>query len=124
MGPKDIEPSYDQVSAQLALVPVEEARGGGDVRADSGLSAGVESLEFEVGRHEKIDKLSVCSCSGSAGVDVGSDVVNFFAIFFNYNRTSSGSGICSKDYTSIEFDSDDGGSCFFIGDRFDDFFVL
>lgn len=83
MGSKDVEASYDEIGAKLALVPVEETGSGSDVGADSGLSAGVESLKFEVGGHEEVDELCVCSSSGSAGVDVRSDVVDFFAIFFN-----------------------------------------
>jgi hypothetical protein len=116
--------SHDEVGTQIALIPVEEAGGGGDVGADSGLPAGVEALQFEIGGHEEVDELGVCSCACSACVDVWGDIVDLLAVLFHHNRSSSGTGVCSQ-YDSISvLHSHDGGSRLLVGERLDCLFFL
>lgn len=108
----------------MALVSVKQVGSWGNIRADSCLSARVESLKLKIWGHEEIDKLGICSCSCTTGIDVGGDVMDFFAILLNYYRSSCSSGISSKYNSSVILDSDNSGSCFFIGKRFDNFFFF
>jgi hypothetical protein len=124
MRAQDVVPAHDEVGTQVALVPIEEVGGGGDVGADPGLATRVESLQFQVGGHEEVDELGVCGCSGSAGVDVGGDVVDLLTIFLDYDGAASGPGVRSQHHSSVVLDSHDGGSCFFIGKRFYHVFLL
>ena len=100
MCSKDVVTSHDEVGAEMALVPIEQTGGGGDVGADSGLTAGVEALQFEVGGHEEIDELRVCSSACTACVDVRSDIVDLLAVLFDDDGASGGTGISSK-YNSV-----------------------
>ena len=124
MRTQDVEAADDKIGAELALVAVEKAGGRGDVGWDSRLPAWVQPLELQVGGHEEVDELGICGCSGTAGVDVRRDVVDLFTVFLDYNGAASGSGVSSEDDSSVVLDSDDGGSCFFIGERFDHIFLL
>ena len=81
-------------------------------------------MQFEVGTLEEVDELGISSCSCSTGVDIGSDVVDLLAVLFDHDGASGGSGVGSEDDSSIEFDSDDGGTCFFVGNGLACFFVL
>lgn len=116
--------SHNQVCTQISLVPVEETGGGGDVRADSGLSAGVEALQFEIGGHEEVDELGVRGCACSACIDVGGDIVDLLAVLLHHNRSSSGTGI-SRQHDSVSvLHSHDGGTGLLVGERLDCLFFL
>ena len=105
----------------MALVPVEKLGGGCDESTDSGLPATVEPLEFKVGGHEEIDKLSVGGSSGSAAVDIGSNIVDFLAVLFDNNRAAGGSGVSSQDDPVVELASHNGGTSLLMGDGVDNF---
>lgn len=124
MRTQNVVATHDQIGTQMPPIFMQQAGSRGDIATDSGLSARIEALEFEVRTHEKVDELGVCSRAGSACVDVGSNVVNLFAIFFDDDGASGGSGICSEDNPPVKLDSDDGGPCFFVGDGFNGFFIL
>ena len=116
MTAKDIIASDNKVRSELTLVSEQKTGSWGNVRADSGLSARVESLQLKIGRHEEIDELCVCCSSGTASVDVGCDIMYLLAVLFNDYRSSSCSGISGEDNTSFELHSDDGCSCLFVGE--------
>ena len=122
MRTQNIIPSHDQVGSQISLVPVKELGCGCDEPANSGLPSTIESLEFQVGGHEEVDKLGISGGACPTAVDVGCDVVYFLTVFLYNNGASGSSGIGSKDNSTIILDSDNSGSCFFMGDGLDDFF--
>ena len=124
MSAQDVESPHYQVSTKIPSVSMQHRSSRSYVGTHSGLSVGVEALEFEIGRHEEVDELGVCCGSCSTGIDVGSNIVYFFAIFLYNNGSSSGSGIGCEYDTSIEFTSYNGGSCFFMCDAFDDIFFF
>ena len=124
MSAQHIESSHNQVSTKMASVSMQKRSIGSNIGTHSGLFVGVGSLEFEIGRHEEVDELGVCCGSCSTGIDVGSNIVYFFAIFLYDDGSSSGSGIGCEYDSSVEFASYDGGSCFFMCDAFDDIFFF
>lgn len=48
MGTEDIISSHNEISTEVALVLIEKLAGRDNEGADSGLTAGVESLELQV----------------------------------------------------------------------------
>lgn len=71
---------HDQVGADVTLVAEEmllEHCHDGD---DTWLAAGGESVEFEVGGHERGREFGICCCSGARAPYLGRDVVEFFAV--------------------------------------------
>lgn len=116
MGTKHVVAAHNEIGAQVALVSVQKTGSGGDVRADSGLPAGVEALQLEIGGHEKIDELGVSGSTGTACVYVGSDIVNLLAVLFDDDGSSSCSGIGSKHDSFGKLHTHDGGSCLFVGE--------
>ena len=115
---------FDQICSQISLISIEKWGGGGDIGADSCLSAWVESLEFEIGAHKEIDKLCVSSCSCSTCINIGSNVVDFLAILFDHNWSTCSTSISSKDDSISVLAADDSGACFFMRSWVDDVFIL
>jgi hypothetical protein len=73
---------------------------------------------------EEIDKLSIGGSSGTTAVNVGCNVVNFFAVLLYDDGPSGGSGISGQDDASVILDSTNGGTGLFIRHGFDDIFLL
>jgi hypothetical protein len=124
MAAQDVVAAHDEIGSEIALVPVEKTGSGGDVGADSGLPAGVEALQFEVGGHEEVDELGVCSSACPARVDVGSDIVNLLAVLFDDDGSSSCPRIGSQHHSFCELDADDSSSSLFVRQRLDGLLFL
>lgn len=116
MRAKHVVPAYDKVCAEISFVAVEKAGSRSNIAADSGLSAGVEALQLQVGGHEEVYELGVSSRASTTCIDVRSNIVNLLAVLFDDDGTSSGSGIGCDDDSISELDAYDGGACFFVGD--------
>jgi len=116
--------SDNEVSSQMTLILVEHFWCGYNKWTDSGFATAVQSLQLKIWRLEKVDELSVGSCTSTTAVDVWSNVMNFLTVFLYDDGSSSGSGISSEDDTSIVLDTADGSTGFFIWHGFDDIFLL
>ena len=124
MGTQNIVSTDDEISSQLSLILVKHFGSRYDKGADSCLSSTVQSLEFKIGWLEKIDKLSIGSSTGTTAVNVGCNVMNFLAVLLYDDGSTSGSGISSKNDTSVVLDTTNGGTGLFIWHGFDDIFLL
>lgn len=116
MRAKYVVASDNQIRPEISFVAVQKTSSGSNIGAYSSLSAGVEALQLQVGGHEEVYKLGISSCASTTCIDVGSNIVNLFAVLFDDYGASSGSGICCDDNSISELDAYDGGACFFVGD--------
>lgn len=97
MRAKGIVASDDEMCSELSFVLMKQFGDQCNVCCHTCLPSTVQSLQFEVGCHEQIDKLSISSSACTACVDVWSHIVYFFTILFDNNRSACGSGISSND---------------------------
>jgi len=89
---------------------MEQLRNECDVGCNPRLPATVKSLKLQVRRHEEVDELRVCSRPCSTGIDVGSDVVDLFAVLLYDDAATGGAGVSREYYTVAELEPDDGGA--------------
>ena len=109
----DITTPQDQRGRHVALIleehPLEHGTGGDDPRLTS---AGVHPEQIQLRRDDFGGFLGVGCGSGSAAVDVGGEVVDFFAVFVGYFCASCGAGVGSEDHAVFEGEAYDRGSGF------------
>lgn len=124
VGTEDVISSDNEVSTEVALVLIEKLAGRDNEWADSGLAAGVESLELQVWRLEEVHELGIGSCSRTAAVNVGGDVVNFLTVLLYDNWSASGSCVSCEYDTSIVLDTANGCTGLLVWHGLDDVFLL
>lgn len=89
----------------MTLVSEEMALEEGHGSDDSTFTASGIAVEFQLGRDHSCDVFCVCGGSCTAAVDVGSDEMNFFAIFVGHGGPRSGAGICTENNAILQVES-------------------
>ena len=107
----------------MTIIFVQKFGCGSDISTNSAFPATVESLQFQIGGHEKVDELSVSSSTGSACIDIGCNIVNFLAVLLHNNGSSGSSGISSQHNTAVVLDSYNGCACLLMWDGMNDMLI-
>lgn len=110
VGPVDVASSEDKGSRNVALVLEEHALEEGAGGDDAGLGLGGHSEELELGGDELGGLLSVCSSSSTAAVNIGSHVVDLFAVLVAHRGVAGSAGVRTEDNATLENCTNNSGS--------------
>jgi hypothetical protein len=96
VGAGRIAASDDEVRANVALVTEEVLLEEGHAGDDTGLTAGREGVQLELGGDEGGGELGVGGGTGSGTPDLRGDVVKLLAVLVGDDGAGGGSGISSN----------------------------
>lgn len=112
MGAVIVDSTQNEVRPDVALISEKETFQPGERANHPGWFTRVESQEGELGGHHIAYLVAVGCGTGPAAVHIGRHVVDFHAILIRHNRAGGGSGIGTKDDTTLEGHARNGGPCF------------
>lgn len=93
VGAGRVDAGHDQVGADVALVAEEVLLEQRHARHDAGLAARRERVQLQVGRDEGGGELGVGGGAGAGAPDLGSNVVQLFAVLIGDDGARRGSGV-------------------------------